>query len=94
MTTTTAYGPALSKLKLSKKTLSYRDAVAGATRFVIYIRKHRRWVKVDTFVHYDKAGANVALIKRRLAKGNYRIEATPYFHGKIGRTVTISFTVR
>jgi hypothetical protein len=92
--TTTAYGPAISGLKLSKKTLSYRDAVAGATRFVIYIRKHRRWVKLDTFVHYDKAGANVALIKRHLAKGNYRIEATPYFAGKAGRTVAISFTVR
>jgi hypothetical protein len=90
----TAYAPAISRLKLSKKTLSYHDAVAGATRFVLYIRKHRHWVKIGTFVHYDKAGANVARIKQRLAKGKYRIEATPYLAGKAGRTVTISFTVR
>jgi hypothetical protein len=93
-TATTAYGPAISGLRVSKKTLSYRDAVAGATRFVVYIRKHRRWVEVGTFVHYDKAGANLARIKPRLAKGNYRIKATPYLAGKVGRTVTISFTVR
>jgi hypothetical protein len=90
----TAHAPAISRLKLSKRTLRYRDAVAGATRFVVYIRKHRRWVKVDTFVHHDKAGANVARIKKHLARGRYRIKATPYLAGKAGRTVTISFTVR
>jgi hypothetical protein len=90
----TAHAPAISRLKRSKRTLRYRDTVAGATRFVVYIRKHRRWEKVDTFVHYDKAGANVARIKKHLAKGRYRIKATPYFAGKAGRTVTIRFTIR
>jgi len=90
----TVFAPAITTLKLSKRTLRYRDAVAGATRFVVYIRKHHRWVKVDTFVHHDKAGANVARIKKHLAKGSYRIKATPYLAGKAGRTVTIRFRVR
>jgi hypothetical protein len=90
-TTTTA--PVISKLKRSKATLRYHDSVAGATRFVIYMRKHHRWVKVDTIVHHDKAGANVVHIKKHLAKGSYRITATPYLAGKAGKTLTVKFRV-
>lgn len=90
----TATGPAISKLKRSNATLSYHDTVAGTTRFVIDMRKHHRWAKVDTFVHRDKVGANRAHIKKHLAKGRYRIQATPYLAGKAGKTLTIRFTVR
>lgn len=92
--TGTVTAPAISKLKRSKATLTYSDAVAGTTRFVLYERKHRRWVKVDTFTHVDKVGANAVRIKKHLAKGRYLLEATPYLAGKAGKTVTIRFTVK
>ena len=53
---------------------------------------------VSTLMHTGQAGRLKVfldqLIRRRLAPGSYRLDATPRAQGKTGRTVTLRFVVR
>jgi len=58
-----------------------------------------RFVRVGTFVREDRAGKNTARFTgrvngRRLAKGAYRLQATPSVDGSRGTTRRIAFTIR
>ncbi len=80
--------------------VTYVDLDASATHFVLsrctrFVKKHcKRYKGVRSFTRDDGAGPNsFHLGVRRLARGRYRLAATPSFDGTQGATVTVTFRI-
>jgi hypothetical protein len=80
--------------------VSYIDSEASTTQFVVsrcakFVKKHcKRYKRVHSFTRHDVAGLNsFHLNARRLARGRYRLAATPSFDGTEGATVTVLFRI-
>jgi hypothetical protein len=75
----------------------------GCSTATKHNRRHRhcvRWVSVRaTFTHSDTPGSNhfrfsARPIARKLAEGQYRLQATPRAHGLVGRTLTAELEIK
>ena len=82
-------------------TITYKDSLRATTTFAVLRCVKRagtrctRYRQVRSFRHKDVAGRNRARLNARgLARGGYKLEATPRAGKLKGKTVAVTFTVR
>ena len=80
--------------------VSYIDSAASRTQFVLsrctkFVRKHcKRYMRKRSFTRQDVAGRNSFHLRvKGLARGRYRLAATPSLDGAEGATVTVKFRI-
>jgi hypothetical protein len=82
-------------------TITYKDSLRATTTFaVLHCVKRagsrcKRYRQVWSFKHSDVAGRNRARLNAHgLARGGYKLEATPRAGKLKGKTIAVTFTVR
>jgi tungstate transport system substrate-binding protein len=88
--------PRVSKVKLSKTSLSLRISEKGSVRAIIDRRAGKKYRRVQTVTLRSTAtGAKTVRVKhKRLSKGKYRVRLTATDAAGNKRTLTRNFTVR
>jgi hypothetical protein len=79
-------------LKLAPKARCPKPVLHGHKKVTVLCP---HFVKLGQFTHRDQAGRNHVRFpsRLRLKPGKYRLDATPTFLGKVGKTVSVMFTV-
>ena len=74
--------------------ITYTDTQAAKTTFVVVTSGRHKRRQVAKFTHNDRTGKNkVHFAGRGLARGSYRLLASPRRAGRTGKSVAISFRV-
>jgi hypothetical protein len=92
LTFTAGSAPALGRLHLHGRTISYTDSEAATTTFKI---EGRHGNVVAKFSHRDRKGSNDVTIRARgLKPGRYTLVATARFNGQAGVAVSVGLRLR